>query len=67
MSTTTDHLGLFKYDPSTDGSQTFNIQKALNENWDKVDAFSADSLTMNMKGAPDGVAALGPDGKVPEE
>ena len=38
MSTTTPNLGLFKYDPSTDGAQTFNIQKALNENWDKVDA-----------------------------
>lgn len=38
MSTTTPNLGLFKYDPSSDGAQTFNIQKALNENWDKVDA-----------------------------
>lgn len=37
MSTTTDKLALFKYDPSTDGAQTFNIQKALNENWDKLD------------------------------
>ena len=38
MSTNTPNLGLFKYDPSTDVAQTFNIQKALNENWDKVDA-----------------------------
>lgn len=38
MSTSTPNLGLFKYDPNTDGAQTFNIQKALNENWDKVDA-----------------------------
>ena len=38
MSKTTDNLGLFKYDPSTDGAQTFNISKALNENWDKLDA-----------------------------
>ena len=37
MSMTTDKLALFKYDPSTDGAQTFNIQKALNENWDKLD------------------------------
>lgn len=37
MSTTTDKLALFKYDPSTDGAQTFNIQKALNDNWDKLD------------------------------
>ena len=38
MSTTTENLGLFKYDPSTDGAQTFNIKKALNDNWDKIDA-----------------------------
>ena len=37
MSTTTDKLALFKYDPSTDGAQTFNIQKALNDNWDRLD------------------------------
>ena len=37
MSTTTDKLALFKYDPSTDGAQTFNIQKALNDNWDNLD------------------------------
>lgn len=38
MSKTTENLGLFKYDPSTDGAQTFNIEKSLNENWDKIDA-----------------------------
>lgn len=38
MSANTPNLGLFKYDPSTDGAQTFNIQKALNENWDKLDS-----------------------------
>lgn len=37
MSTTTPNLGLFKYDPNTDGAQAFNIRQALNENWDKVD------------------------------
>lgn len=26
----------FKYNPETDGNLTFNIDKALNENWDKV-------------------------------
>ena len=50
MSTTTEKLGLFKYDPSTDSAQTFNITKALNENWDKID---------------EKVAILGNDGKVP--
>ena len=37
MSTTTEKLALFKYDPSTDGAQTFNIKQALNDNWDKID------------------------------
>lgn len=37
MSTTTDKLALFKYDPSTDGAQTFNIKQAMNDNWDKID------------------------------
>lgn len=37
MSTTTEKLRLFKYDPSTDGAQTFNIKQALNDNWDKID------------------------------
>lgn len=44
MSANTPNLGLFQYDPSTDGAQTFNIQKALNENWDKVDAAMAKAL-----------------------
>lgn len=38
MSTTTDNLGLFKYDPATDGAKTFNIKQSLNDNWDKLDA-----------------------------
>ena len=38
MSTTTDTLELFKYDLATDGSIPFNIQQALNDNWDKLDA-----------------------------
>ncbi len=37
MSTQTTNLKLFKYDPLTDGSQTFNVDTALNDNWDKVD------------------------------
>lgn len=52
MSTTTENLGLFKYDPSTDGAQTFNIEKALNKNWDKID---------------EKVPVLGEDGKVKQE
>lgn len=29
-------LEFFKYNPETDGEQTFNIDLALNQNWDKV-------------------------------
>lgn len=37
MSLVTSFLNLFKYDKETDGASTFNIDKALNENWDKID------------------------------
>ncbi len=37
MSKTTENVGFFEYEPKTDGKQKFNIQKALNENWDKAD------------------------------
>ena len=37
MSLKTKILGLFKYDPDKDGASTFNIEQALNGNWDKVD------------------------------
>lgn len=38
--TYTEILSLMKYDPATDGSQTFNIQLALNDNWDKLDTWA---------------------------
>lgn len=37
MSNTTENLGLFKYDPIADKDQKFDIDQALNQNWDKVD------------------------------
>lgn len=37
MSSLTNFLKLFKWDTKTDGSQKFNIDKALNENWDKIE------------------------------
>ena len=37
MSTTTSNFGLFKYDTSTDGQLAFNINQALNYNWDIID------------------------------
>lgn len=38
MSLKTKILGLFKYDPDKDGASTFNIEQALNANWDTLDA-----------------------------
>lgn len=38
MASYTDNLNLLKKDPATDGSNTFNIQTMLNDNWDKLDA-----------------------------
>lgn len=37
MSGLTPNLGLFKYDPTVDGKETFSIQTALNDNWDILD------------------------------
>lgn len=37
MSRETTNLKLFKYDPTQDQESTFNIDTALNENWDKID------------------------------
>lgn len=38
MSNTTPNLGLFKYDPNTDGNQTFDLVQAINTPYDKIDA-----------------------------
>ena len=59
MSTSTTYLDLFKYDSEKDAKQTFNINTALNENWDKIDNFAA------QKGNVNGYASLDGNGKVP--
>ena len=41
MSTTTANLELFKYNTTTDASTPFSINTALNDNWDKIDAFAS--------------------------
>ncbi|KGO13378.1 hypothetical protein NZ45_12840 [Clostridium botulinum] len=40
MSKETENLKLFKYDSETDdfNTTTFNVQQALNNNWDKIDS-----------------------------
>lgn len=40
MSLKTKLLDLFKYEPDKDGAQTFNIKSALNDNWDKIEAWA---------------------------
>ena len=40
MSIKTKLLELFKYEPETDGAQTFNIKSALNDNWDKIESWA---------------------------
>lgn len=37
MSSTTKNLGLFKYDTETDAKQVFDLNVALNNNWDILD------------------------------
>ena len=37
MSTTTSNYGLFKYDTTVDAQAAFNINNALNNNWDLLD------------------------------
>jgi len=41
MSTTTPNLGLFKYNTTTDSNVAFNINNALNNNWDIIDTAMA--------------------------
>ncbi len=59
FSNESDFLKLFKYDSIADSSKTFNIETALNNNWDKVDNFAKDvSQQMEKK------ADLDENGKV---
>lgn len=41
MASYTEKLNLLKKNPVTDGADTFNIETMMNENWDKIDGFSA--------------------------
>ena len=46
MSSFTNFLNLFKWNAIEDGEEEFNIDKALNENWDKIDT----KLETHIKG-----------------
>lgn len=39
MSTYTTNLNLLEKNPLTEGSDTFNIQSMMNDNWDKIDSY----------------------------
>lgn len=45
MSLYTSILSLFKYNLETDSKNTYNIQLALNDNWDKIDSFAKTILS----------------------
>ena len=49
MSIKTKLLELFKYEPDKDGAQTFNIKSALNDNWDRIEAW-AQSVKTTLAG-----------------
>lgn len=73
MSKLTEVLKLLCYDPETDGAYTFNIPKALNENWEKIDAavagkFSREDIAEEIKKAvEDGSLIAGDLGAVSED
>lgn len=52
MSLKTKLLELFKYEPDKDGAQTFNIKLALNDNWDKIEAWAQSVKTALAKLVP---------------
>lgn len=52
MSLKTKLLELFKYEPETDGAQTFNIKSALNDNWDRIEAWAQSVKTALAKLVP---------------
>ena len=52
MSLKTKLLELFKYEPDKDGAQTFNIKAALNDNWDKIEAWAQSVKTALTKLVP---------------
>ena len=56
MSKTTSNLKLFKYDTTSDANLAFNIDNALNDNWDKIDS-GYDGLDTRITEAASGISA----------
>lgn len=60
MSEYTSNLNLFKYNPISDAKEPFDIEKALNENWDKIDLegsknLKQEQITNCILEAPNGI------------
>jgi hypothetical protein len=51
MASSTTNLALYKKNPTTDGTDTFNITTMLNDNWDKIDAAVAQPNKITAKSA----------------
>lgn len=51
MPINTTNFDLFKYDVDADANSTFNITKALNDNWDKLDANVSNKDLSNLSEA----------------
>lgn len=77
MSLKTKLLELFKYEPDKDGAQTFNIKSALNDNWDRIEAWAQSvktalaglvptSRTVNGKALSADVTLTAADIKMPD-
>ena len=51
MGKETEHLKLCKYDKETDdfNTTTFNVQQALNDNWDKIDSETSNIVAKNQE------------------
>lgn len=64
MSIFSNFLKLFKYEPTIDAQNTFNIQTALNDNWDKVDDF-AENVSNKMDCKADLVNGKVPNNQLP--
>lgn len=56
----TENLNLFKYDTENDGKSTFNVDLALNDNFDKIDAYAENQANLiNNKVAKSGDTMTG--------
>ena len=47
--TNTTNLGLFKHDNPPTNENQFDVEKSLNENWDKIDEFAGEQKDINSK------------------